>query len=193
MFFLKQIILLRVTCMVLCKWSDQRRTMVLFSFLICEVASRNILIVVLYHHTDWGNTEIHNKRKTLINFTSLFLLSGDAAPNVGRGDAGVGRMVGGSWGRIWSAGSRVLQPPARGVQEIRFRGQVAGSTEGQLLLLQQLDLLFQLMLPLLLLMDTLRERTTVLSAKSLIVTSQKETLQLLGWLHPKDGRKTLLL
>lgn len=66
--------------------------MVLFSFLICEVASIRILIVVLYHHTDWGNTEIHNKRQW-INFTSLFLLSGDAAPNVGCGDAGVGRMV----------------------------------------------------------------------------------------------------
>lgn len=63
-----------------------------FQLLIYEVSLISILIVVLYHHSDRGNTKTHNERRW-INVTSFFLLSGEAAPNIRCGDAGIHRMV----------------------------------------------------------------------------------------------------
>lgn len=112
------------------------------------------------HHTDWGNTEAHNKWPW-IHFTSLFLLRGQAAPNVRCGDAGVCRMVWCPGGHIRCAGRWALRPSIGGVQELCLSGSITGSTQRQLLLLQELDLLFELVLPLLLLMYALWERTSV--------------------------------
>lgn len=102
-----------------------------------------------------------HKKPHWVNFTSLFLLGGEAAPNIRCGDVGIGRVVWCSGGQVWGAGSWALCPAVRHVQEICLGWELTRSTKGQLLLLQELDLLFQLMLPLLLLVDTLWERTSV--------------------------------
>ena len=74
-------------------------------------------------------------------FTLIVLLREGAGDSLGGRAGGVDRVVGGSGGRVGAAGGRALRVLAGRVLELGVLCRVPGRVEGQLLLLQELDLL----------------------------------------------------
>lgn len=97
----------------------------------------------------WGFTvlrscsrEREGGTKMATRFTLVILLREGAGGSPGGGAAGVERVVGGSGGRAGAAGGRALRVLSARVQEVGVLScDISRWVEGQLLLLQELDLL----------------------------------------------------
>lgn len=95
-----------------------------------------------------SGSKMKNRKAT--SLTVIIWLQRGAGPGPGGRAAGVERVVGGSGGRVGAAGARALRISAGGVQQLSILSCISRRLEGQLLLLQELDL-FQLLLELLVL------------------------------------------
>ena len=89
----------------------------------------------------WSSGCVSTKEKMAAPFTLIVLLQEGAGDSLGGGAGGVERVVGGSGGCVGAAGGRALRVLAGRVLELGVLCCIPGRVEGQLLLLQELDLL----------------------------------------------------